>query len=203
MANTAIGEIGIQYSGQSFTLRPSLYNMQQIGTPTEIAETVQLVISAKCRMLEGLPPVLNELYACEKVIGCCSDADIPADVFGQPELATLENGLSEIRWVDGVETFEAMIGVAQALITSGIAGAPNADRVKVKKSNEQKPFDPLEYIGVIIAHLGMSTAEAWQMTMIEFQRAFDAKFPLTDKEKNHMGQDEARDLLKRLGKLPR
>lgn len=201
MANTAIGEIGIVYSGQSFTLRPSLYNMQQIGTPEEIAETVQLVISAKCRMLAGLPPELPELYACEKVIGCCSDADIPADVFGQPELVTLENGLSEMRWQNGAETYEAMVGIAQALMVSGIAGAPNADRVKTRKSTEQKPFDPLEYIGVIIAHLGMSTADAWQMTMIEFQRAFDAKFPVTDKEKNQMTQDETRDLLKRLGKL--
>jgi len=201
MANTAIGEIGIQYNGQGFTLRPSLYNMQQIGTPEEISDTVQLVISAKCRMLAGLPPELPELYACEKVIGCCSDADIPAAVFGQPELAMLDNGLSEMRWVDGAETFEAMIGIARALVTAGIAGAPNADRVKVKKSSEQKPFDPLEYIGCIIAHLGMSTADAWQMTMIEFQRAFDAKFPVTDKEKNHMTQDDTRDLLKRLGKI--
>lgn len=202
MANTAIGEIGIQYNGQSFTLRPSLYNMQQIGTPEEIAETVQLVISAKYRMLEGLPHALNELYACEKVIGCCANADIPADVFGQPELMPLDNGLSEMRWQNGIETAETMIAIAQALIVAGIAGAPNADRVKSRKSKDQSPFDPLEYVGVIIAHLGMSTNDAWQMTMIEFQRAFDAKFPLSEKEKNRMTKDDARDLLKRLGKLP-
>lgn len=202
MANTAIGEIGVHVDGQSYTLRPSLYNMQQIGTPDDIAEAVQLVISAKCRMLEGLPPVMHELYACEKVICCCSDKEFPAGVFGKPEVRQLPNGLSETVWIDGAETFEAMVGIAQALMISGIAGAPDADRVKRRSNKDQKPFDPLEYVGVIVAHLGLGLTDAWQMTMIEFQRAFDAKFPLSEKEKNRMSQDEARDLLKRLGKLP-
>ncbi|WP_396180162.1 DUF6246 family protein [Flavobacterium sp.] len=202
MANTAIGEIGVHVDGQSYTLRPSLYNLQQIGTPEDIAETVQLVISAKCRMLEGLPPVMHELYACEKVICCCSDKEFPAGIFGKPEVQQLPSGLSETVWIDGAETFEAMVGIAQALMISGIAGEPDADRVKHRSSKSQKPFDPLEYVGVIVAHLGLGLTDAWQMTMIEFQRAFDAKFPLSEKEKNRMSQDEARELLVRLGKLP-
>lgn len=199
MANTAIGEIGVHVDGQSYTLRPSLYNMQQIGTPDDIAETVQLVISAKCRMLEGLPPVMHELYACEKVICCCSDKEFPAGIFGNPEVRQLPNGLAETIWTDGAETFEAMVGIAQALMIAGIAGAPDADRVKRRSNKDQKPFDPLEYIGVIIAHLGIAPSDAWQMTMIEFQRAFDSKFPPDKKKGADMSADELKQLYAELG----
>lgn len=189
MANTAVGEIAVIVSGQSYLLRPSFYNIQQIGEPHEIAEAAEYCISAKVRMMEGLAPDPLELGACSMIIDCCSNEPIPVEVFGQVEPA--ETG---VKWVEGIEPHQTLVGVAYGLIIGGMVGKPDKKRARMKSKGTPKPFDPLDYVGAIVAHLGLPIESAWQMTMIEYQRTFDAKFPLSEKEQSMMTADELRAL---------
>ena len=199
MANTAIGEIGVHVDGQSYTLRPSFLAMQKIGQPEDIEATMLFCGSALMKQQELIAPSLAELAYCLDVIEACAVKPIPAKVFGQlVEVGDIN------KYQPGEENQETLVIVANALLKSGVHGKPDPKRLRKAKPDEKFLFDPIEFVSVAMSPNGFnkSSDDAWQMTMVEFQRVFDATFPLTEKEKNRMSQDEARDLLKRLGKLP-
>lgn len=199
MANTAIGEIGIQYNGQSFTLRPSFLAMQKIGQPEDIEAAMLFCGSALAKQQSVIAPSVAELAYCLDVVNACSDKPIPPDIFGQ----LVEVGETN-KYQPGKENQETLVIIANALLKSGIHGKPDQRRLKKSKADGKFMFDPIEFVAVAMSPNGFnkSSDDAWKMTMVEFQRIFDATFPLSEKEKNRMTQDDARDLLKRLGKLP-
>jgi len=60
----------------------------------------------------------------------------------------------------------------------GITGAlPDLPRKAGQEQEFVKEFDARAHVSLAIAHLGMSSAEAWQMTMTELVGALRAKFP--------------------------
>lgn len=199
MVNTAIGEIGVHVDGQSYTLRPSFLAMQRIGSPEDIEATVLFCASALAKQRSIISPSLAEIAYCLDVIEACAVVPIPPKVFGQ----LVEVG-DVNKYQPGEENQETLVIVANALLKSGIHGKPDQKRLKKSKDDEKHLFDPIEFASFAMSPSGFnkSSDDAWQMTMIEYQRVYDATFPMSEKEKNRMSQDEARDLLKRLGKLP-
>lgn len=198
MANTAIGEIGIMYNGQCFTLRPSFLAMQKIGDPDDIEATMIFCGSALMKQQDLVAPSLPELAYCLDVIEACSENPLPPEVFGEIVSVGDVN-----KYKSGRENQETLVIVANALLKSGIHGKPDKARLKKAKSTDKFLFNPMEFVAVAMAPNGFnkSSDDAWRMTMIEFQRVFDTAFPMTEKEKNQMTQDDARELLKRLGKI--
>jgi hypothetical protein len=201
MANVAIGEIAVhdKDNGQSYVLRPSFLAMQKIGTPEDIAAAIEFCHSAQWKVDRVEAPSVAELAYCLDVVQACADRELPADIFG-----ALGSDGDKVTFVAGRENQESLVIIACALLRDGVAGKPDPNRTKHKKKSKEKYlFDPLDFVAVAMSPNGFnkSSGDAWQMTMIEFQRVFDATFPLSEKEKNAMTEGEARNLLKRLGKI--
>lgn len=201
MANVAIGEIAVhdKNNGQSYLLRPSFLAMQKIGSPEDIQAAIEFCHSAQWKIDTLQAPDVAELAYCLDVVQACADRELPADVFG-----SLDADGDKVIFMTGRENQETLVIIACALLRDGVAGKPDPARSKHKKKSKEKYlFDPLDFVAVVMSPNGFnkSSSDAWQMTMIEFQRIFDATFPMSEKEKTAMTEGEARDLLKRLGKI--
>lgn len=167
MANTYAGEMGIDWQGREYLFRPSLSAIASLGTPTEL---VQLLKRCQSAGPDGFLASLSVLLACYQ---------------GEPEdLDRLTGYVREhrgrLRFVMGAMQPSEVHIIGARLAVAGMVGEPKRGKGDGKEAAE---FDPAEYVGVAQAHLGMSSTEAWQMTMIELQRAIDAKFPPSEEEK--------------------
>ena len=198
MANTAVGEVAIYVDGQEYILRPSFAAMQELGSPEDIERKLFKCMDAL--KAEYVTPW--DLAACYSVIHACGGAEIPDTWVGTIEF----NKEDKAYWTEGAEPPSAMVIIANHLLNFGIMGKPSKARLRkaanAKPSANKALFDPLEYVGAAIAHLGMNKDDAWNLTMVEFQRAVDAKYPPEDpkKEQSYMSADELRALKRKVGK---
>lgn len=164
MILTEIGEVGITAGDQHYKLRPSLYAMTQIGDPAEIVRVYASVMSDV--------PHKDQLGDALTVIYACADDDI-SSLFGVYEPS--EKG---IRHIPGSAPPEHIIPLAQCLLKHGVTGAlPPLPRKAGEEHEFVQEFDARAHVSLAIAHLGMSSADAWQMTMTELVGALRAKFP--------------------------
>lgn len=166
MANTYAGEIGVTMGGREYLFRPSLSAMATLGTPEEI---VEFLVRIQSPGIDGFLSALSILSA--SYVGDCDDLD--------RLMGYLKDVNGRLRYVAGAMPQNEIHILGARLSVSGMIGDPKGARGKGKSATR---FDPAEYVGTAQAHLGLSAAEAWHMTMVELQRALDAKFPSEDKE---------------------
>lgn len=193
MPNVAIGDAAIEYGGREFILRPSFFSMQRLGSPQDIKDVTDCCYSALARHQSGAMVNHYELNACWHVITCCGGDEIPHDLFGCYD--TDENG--NLVFTHGAEPYGRLILLANHLLTMGIRGKPSAYMMRRARTAKQSAdlFDPLEFVASAMNHLGLSTDEAWRLTMVELQRAIESKFPQDQKQKESMmSADELRAL---------
>lgn len=167
MANTYAGEIAVCWKGRDYLFRPSLSAMGELGSPEEI---VRLLLRVQSPGIDGFVAALAVLQSC--YVG---DSEEAAKLIG-----FFKDVKGRLRYVMGAMPMQNVHVLGAKLAVSGIVGAP---RQKKGSGKPMSAFDPAEFVGVAQAHLGLSSAEAWQMTMIELQRALDAKFPDPKAEK--------------------
>lgn len=164
MVLTQIGEIGISFEGRAYKLRPSLYAMTRIGEPVEIVRVYASVMSEEPHV-EQFDDALAVIYA-------CSEDDL-AELYGGHE--GTEGGL---KYVPGAALTEHILPLARCLMKHGVTGAlPELPRKAGQDPEFVKEFDARAHVSLAIAHLGMSSEQAWQMTMTELVGALRAKFP--------------------------
>lgn len=178
-ALTAIGEVGIEVKGRPYLLRPSLFAMTRIGTAKEIVEACALLLgdeplSPGFKIL-GLNAVQrfrrDRLRAALSVMAACTNEDI-GDLIGSvtPRMA----------YSPGQLPITDIVAIAKGLIWHGVMGNvdPNSNK---RPANEKKEylseFDASSFVYSAVAHLGLSEAEAWNLTMTGFVTAMTAKFP--------------------------
>lgn len=168
MIITSIGEIGVVIDGKTIKLRPSLYAMTQIGEPDEIVRVYSSVMSEQAHAFQ-FDDALAVLYA-------CSPDDVSDDAFG-----SYEPTKCGLKLTPGSLPESHVIPLAQCLMKHGITGAHEPLPRRADEEPEfVKEFDALAHVSLAIAHLGMSSEQAWQMTMTELVGALRAKFPQTD-----------------------
>lgn len=162
-----IGEIGIHTGAVCHKLRPSLYAVSQLGTPEEIVQIF-------ARVMGENPTLADALH----VINCCAEDDV-THIFGAlvPAQAPGKKGL---RFKVGRAPVEHAVHIARSLLRHGVTGALPA--VEDDDGEEREPgyvqrFDARAHVALAMAHLGASSAAAWQMTMTELVGAMRAKFP--------------------------
>lgn len=182
-ALTAIGEVGIETGGRSYLLRPSLFSMTRIGSPSEIIEAFALLTGPEPTPIH--PYVLPDLVKnwrrdrfriALNVLHACSDDDLTPLVGGM-------TGYN--RYSPGAMPIDDIVAVARSLIIHGVVGAAKPDsRRPVSDSDYMTEFKAAEYAATAIAHLGASEHEAWQMTMTSFAAAMRSKFPPDPKTAN-------------------
>lgn len=164
MILTEIGEIGIRTAEAEYLLRPSLYAMTQIGDPGEIVRVYASVMADE--------PHRDQFLDALAVIHACSEEDL-SEVFGAVH-ASDQGPVYE----PGAAPAEHVIPLARCLLKHGITGAlPELPRRAGDEPEYTREFDARQHVSLAIAHLGMSSAEAWQMTMTELVGALRAKFP--------------------------
>ncbi|MBY8037791.1 hypothetical protein KW477_07300 [Vibrio fluvialis] len=171
MILTQIGEIGVHYKGQTFILRPSLYAMSQIGSPRKIIDSYALVMSEfsdkKMRWKQ-----FREALA---IVNCCTDDDL-SDVFGYLN--------EKCKYVKKSAAMSDILAIARSLLTHGITGAQDPIRREEEdQSTYTSEFKSDMHVNLAMAHLGMSEAEAWNMTMTSLIGAMRAKFPEPESNK--------------------
>jgi len=162
------GEIGIFANAGEAVLRPSLYAMSKIGTPSQIVERYVFVMAD----FEQPQIRARQRAAARDVVFCCGrdeDMGLLFDLFGCLD----ETG----KPVDGIADPDHVIALARCLLKHGVTGALPPEKVNSEGGGYAKTFEAREYVSLAIAHLGVSEREAWDMTMTTLVGALRAKFP--------------------------
>lgn len=173
-ANHYAGELSIHWKGRDYLFRPSLAAMSELGEPEHI---LRLLNRVQAYGRDGFVAALSVLSAC--YVGDSEDID--------PLIGFFKDVRGRLRYVMGVMPLQNIHVLGAKLAIAGIVGAP---KPRSSGGKAMAVFDPSEFVGAAQAHLGLSSAEAWELTMIEFQRAMDAKFPDSDAKKNDQPTEE-------------
>lgn len=176
-ALTAIGEVGIEVGGRSYLLRPSLFSMTRIGSPTEIVAMFGLLCGPEPVSPFSGVPVLDlaatwrrdRFSAALIVMNSCTEDD----------LGELIGGFSAPRrYTPGLMPMTDIIQVARSLMIHGVTGNAKPDpRRPLGKSDYLTEFRAKDYVACAMAHLGASEKDAWNMTMTSFSAAMRSKYP--------------------------
>lgn len=182
--NKSIGEVGIRLDGRDYVLRPSFLAMSKLGDKKEIVKKYKVVcflfecLNGMGRYPTGADPLAG-FHACRDVIDACANG---GDVFPLTGcVVSTDRGLRHRRQA---MPFTDIVNIAFHLMRYGIYGEPNQN---VKSSGEQREmteFNPSEAVGFAVGQFGMTLNDAWNMTMIEYQRAWDGKYPQESKTKD-------------------
>lgn len=109
------------------------------------------------------------------------------------------------RWgsfVPGAMPSQDMVHLARSLMRHGVIGVKPEGRLQAKPKEEFVPeFKAREFVAQAIAHLGLSSAEAWNLTMTEFSGAMQSKFGKPETLPPPEEHDEAMARLKEINRL--
>lgn len=182
--NNHIGEIGVSWGDEDFLFRPTLGNIRKIGNPTEIIEALHILhgelgnpVTYEQRTIAKLETKRAHEEAVN-VIQCCCE---------QP-IAGLVGWYSGLKFHPGPMTIKNTITIARELLKAGTIGRPKP-RLGQKKESVAE-FDANEFISIAAKHFGVTRGEAMDMTMVEFQLAFDVAFPEQVKSSQITEEDE-------------
>jgi len=194
---TSIGEIGAYVGDKEYLFRPSLAAMDSLGSPTEIVEKFALLFSS---------PKINPIWptssyrawerevmatAYDVLMACCND-----DV--TPLLGHM--GSKWGSFVPGAMPGMDMIYLARSLMHDGIVGLKPEGLLAKPKEEYTPKFQAREFVAQAVAHLGMSSDDAWNLTMTEFAGAMQSKF---GKPETLPSLDEHDDAMARLAEINR
>ena len=163
-ANVAAGEIGVILQNEAVILRPSFFAMSKLLE--SYGDLESLYIRCQYKTNHGFS-------ACINIIQACSVGDI-SHLTGEYSYRDLKGNL-KFAYKPGLMSASEITIIGQQLLKTGIIGKPHP---RMKKS-ESKPesFNPAEFAGAAISQFNMNPDCAWNMTMIEFQRAIESKYP--------------------------
>lgn len=203
-AITSIGEIGISVGDRDIILRPSFRAMSSLAAPHELVHVLADVLAP--------PPLISgpewlwrpaavahwkrTTWAARSVLDACASEDI-SDLLG-----TMGERYGSYR--PGAISLDHFVPLAASLLKHGMIGViPKSDseeRAQTEDDDEYTPeFDARKFVALACVHLGMSEAEAWNMTMTSFSLAMQAKFGKPEKKKpSAKKHDEAMAFLERV-----
>lgn len=192
--------------GQEFIFIPSFENISKIGTPKEIIDTFYHVNHigymewmkanyVRSSVIENQVAKSSGHKALEAAVlvlrSCCTtDCTLMVGSFRMGKKAF---------WQNGFESPSKLIALAQHLLKHGIVG--ESKRKQTNKNAKRLPeFNASEYVDLARVHLDMSRDEAWSLTMTEFVKLFEAKFPEKSDGKDDKFQINKDEYMKRRAK---
>lgn len=203
MLNLSIGDAALEWrqseesEGVEFQFHPSFFSMQRIGEPEDIKYVSDMVFSAATNYSLTGAVYRREFNACVDVLQSCCDDDLPHELTGYYD--------EEGQYQEGAIELHDLIVMATHFLKFGVHGQPSRrmkSLSKFKKPQEVTLFDPVDFVTSAMAHLGVSRDDAWNMTMIEFQKAMESKYPPSEKQRKKeaslMSRDDLRDLKARV-----
>ena len=175
---TAYGHAKIEWGDQVFNLSPSFLNIAKLGNPKEIIDTFKDFVSST-NLIVKFSIALN-------VLECCSDVEIPRALTGSVKFSERQSKFMLVNPLHGEAMVRDVITLAEHCLVHGICG-------KVKstgKGEAVKEFDAYSYMELARIHLNLSPTDASKMTMTEFLRLMDAKFPQVRDENEASPEEE-------------
>lgn len=145
--------------GAEFTFTPSFSRIASLGSPAEI---VSLFVG-----LHGLEAGRHAPY----ILACLCDQEDPTPLIGWYD----QDG-----WHQGQMPVIEQIVIARHLMQHGIVGKAKPGSGEGQFS---ETFDASEYIAAARVHLGLSSSDAEGLSMTEFQKMFEMKFPEAGEKK--------------------
>lgn len=184
IANTAIGEIAIKYNERAYLFRPDFYALHEISESFDITDLFKRLSFMYAVRDNEFAYSNNDIASCVCVLQACfkgKDLDSLFELTGAMEESTLHKG--KILYRPGAIPVHDLIVLSYDLVKNTLIGKPKK-KIEASKDENNVCIDATEFVGCAVAHLGISNDKAWQMTMIEFQRAMESKFPQELKERN-------------------
>lgn len=195
---TSIGEIGAYVGDKEYLFRPSLSAMDSLGSPTEIVKKYGILFSNPS--INPIWPsqsyrswerdVMSEAY--DVLVACCDD-----------DLTSLLGHMGS-RWgsfVPGSMPSIDMIHLARSLMNDGIIGLKPEGLLAKPTEEYTAQFKAREFVAQAVAHLGLSSEDAWKMTMTEFAGAMQSKFGKPETLPSLDEHDDAMARLKEINRL--
>lgn len=159
--------------GTEYTFAPSLGRVAELGSPAEIVETFAGLHGPNAEALSAF------------VLAVMCEQDDPAPLIGWRD----EGG-----WHDGLMPPAERVIIARHLMQHGICGKAKPDgKEPAEKGQYSATFEASEYIAAAMVHLGLSRADAQALSMTEFQRMLEMKFPDAGKPKRDVPTREEYD----------
>ena len=180
---TAYGHVKIEWGDKVFNLSPSFVNIAKLGTPTEIIETFKDFIGAT-NLIMKFSIALN-------VLKCCSDIEIPERLTGGVKYSERLGKFMIVNPAHGEAMISDVITLAEHCFIHGVCGKVPEDE-QPNTGKQIKEFDAYAFMELARVHLELSLSDASQMTMTEFIRMMNIKFP-PDKDKPTL--KEERDMV--------
>lgn len=162
---TAYGHTKIEWCDRVFILSPTFANIAKIGTPTEIIDTFKQFISAS-NLVYKFSIALN-------ILKCCSDIELPDSLTGTVKFSERQQKFMITQPSHGINMINDVIVLAEHCLIHGVCGKSD----KKQSGDPVKEFDAYSFMELARIHLGLSADESAKMTMTEFSRMMDAKFP--------------------------
>lgn len=141
--------------GREWTFRPSFERIASLGTPHEIV--------ALYAGLHGPTAQTEAAY----VLACLCDQEDPLPLIGYRDEDSLV-------YVPGLMPAGEQIIIARHLMQHGIVGTARPGGNDGKYSSA---FDATDYVSAARVHLSLSSEDAAALSMSEFQKMFEMKFP--------------------------
>ena len=179
---TNYGHAKIEWGEQVFNLSPSFVNIAKIGKPKEIIDTFKDFVATN-NLIMKFSIALN-------VLECCSDKEIPEKLTGGVKFSDKQQKFMIVNPLHGEAMIHDIIILAEHCLIHGVCG-------KVESKSDGKPmeeFDAYLYMELARIHLNLSLDDASKITMTEFIRLMDAKFP-KEKNENEASTEEEAELL--------
>lgn len=174
MAITDTGQIGIKTPSGYFTLTPSLQNIASLIDPVECYKDL-------CD--PNQPPEWRFDVASRVILACSDSPDIQMYLGMQPVAKPrIRNGVKTTVYRDSYIPKHHAVILAESLLHHGMVGQIEA-LPATKDSDYTTEFKPLQWVAAVVAHLGISERDAWQMTMTSILHAMRVKYPPSEKQK--------------------
>ena len=154
--------------GSEWTFTPAIGRIASLGTPRQIVECFGALHGPRAGQEAAY--ILCSLCDQEGAVELTGTWEPVADGLG------LDAG--ERRHVPGLMPVSEQIIIARHLMTHGIIGqAKPGERRAGARGKFSEEFHAAEYVAAACVHLGLTRAEAEALSMTEFQRMLEMKFP--------------------------
>ena len=176
------GHAEIEWKGVKYRLSPTFANIAKIGTPKEIIEDFKSFITTLS--------LSHKFNISMNVLNACCDKELPEALTGRMQFSERQQKFLYVEPKHGLPMINDVIILAEHCLLHGICGKSDSD---TGKGESLEYFDAYEFMELARVHLRLSADEAGNMTMTEFVRLMDAKFPPDKSEQIDL--QESNDLL--------
>lgn len=192
---TDIGQCAVKSNGVDYVFTPSFLNLSQLGDGSQIVRIfnyitdsmssaeLSLYADAKITAVRLSSSATLALSSAIDVLSACCDIELPESLVGgwvqdKKRIKGVMYKLSDREF--GMPPSDIML-IAYALLKDGLIG--DADAKSNSGDASSDGFQISSFINFAVAHFGMNRNDASNMTMKEFQRIYDMKFPELKKRK--------------------